>query len=176
MRNGVLYSLPDASFRNGDRKGKDRLTANRDTTRSQNWKQMVAMSSAALSRKLSQCQTGQGQNHFITHTSWINRSDKTHRPVMKCSLPDNVMLWISSRSKFVKEFASALLRVVSDDPPTEVMTIQVTFLCSGIPSHMLRLPPSSSGNPTGTCASERQGLVAFFACTLSLRVMPCSAI
>jgi len=49
MRDGVLENLCDAGLRNEDRKSRDPLTAHRDTIRSQNWKQIVAMSSAALS-------------------------------------------------------------------------------------------------------------------------------
>jgi len=101
---------------------------------------------------------------LITHASWSHCSDMAHRPVMKCSLPDSVMLRVSSRSKPAKAPESILLRDGGGgEPLAEAMSTQEASLCPGIPLHMLRLLPSRSGRPVGTCESEIQRSVIFFA-------------
>jgi len=175
MRNGVLYDLSNTSFRNGDRKRQGPTYCQQ---RHDQKPKLEADGSNVFGRivpKAVLVSDGEGPKMIlITHTSCIHCSDKTHRPVMKFSLPDNVMPWIPSRSKPVRKLGSTLVRDVSD-VLVEATSMQVTLLCSGIPSHMLRSSPSSSGNPTGACASERQRPVAFFACLLSLKVIPWSA-
>jgi hypothetical protein len=53
VRDGVLYDLRNTEFSDLGRKSRNLLTASRDTIRSQNWKQIVATSSATSPRKLS---------------------------------------------------------------------------------------------------------------------------